>query len=138
MSPEEERNADVVRAAFLAINRGDEEDFLDHLAVDVEWRSGTDGLVPASVWHGRDAVRRGREQAESSGRHVHTTLQELRCEDGHVLVLGVVTSETPHRGRMMLPLAWIWTVRDGQATRVESFAGRQRALSVWSSLRDAG
>ena len=137
MSPEEERNADVVRAAFLAINRGDEEAFLELLAPSVEWHSGTSGIVPASIWRGREAVREGRNQAEAAGRHVHTTLQELLCAGDHVLVLGVVTSETPHRGRMMLPLAWIWTVRRGHVTRIESFPGRQRALTAWAKLAEA-
>jgi ketosteroid isomerase-like protein len=129
--PPRDRNADIVRAAFLAINRGDEEAFLDLLADDVEWRSATVGLLPATVMHGRDAVRRGRHEAEAEGRHVRTTLQELRTNGTDVLVLGVVTSERPHRGRVMLPLAWIWTLRDGRAVRVESFTGRQSALTAW-------
>jgi ketosteroid isomerase-like protein len=131
-------NADLVRRAFLAINAGDEESFLDLLADDIEWHSATAGLVPASTWRGRDAVRRGRQEVESGGRHVHTTLQELRTNVDDVLVLGVVTSETPHRGRVTLPIAWIWTVRDGKVVRVDSFAGRQRALSVWDRRVAAG
>jgi ketosteroid isomerase-like protein len=130
----ESENADLVRHAFLAINRGDEDGFLDLLAEEVEWHSATVGLMPAQVWRGRDGVRRGRREAEAGGRHVHTTLQELRTNGDDVLVLGVVTSETPHRGRMMLPIAWIWSVRGGKVARVESFAGRQRALSVWERL----
>jgi ketosteroid isomerase-like protein len=130
----EHPNADLVRRAILAINRGDEEAFLALLDEGVEWHSATVGLVPASTWRGRDEVLRGRHEAEADGRHVHTTLQELRTSGDHVLVLGVVTSETPHRGRMMLPIAWIWSVRDGKVVRVESFAGRQRALSVWERL----
>ena len=126
-------NADIVREAFLAINRGDDESFLALLDEDVEWHSRTVGLVPASIWHGRDAVRRGRIEAEAGGRHIVTTLQELRTAGDDVLVLGVVTSEQPHRGRTMLPLAWIWTVRDGRVTRVESFTGRQSALSAWGA-----
>jgi ketosteroid isomerase-like protein len=130
----ESPNADLVRRAFLAINGGDEAGFLELLAEDVEWHSATVGLVPASTWRGRDAVQRGRREIESGGRHVHTTLQELRTHGDDVLVLGVVTTETPHRGRMMLPIAWIWSVRDGRVTRVQSFAGRQRALSAWEKL----
>ena len=132
-----ERNADIVREAFLAINRGDEETFLALLDPGIEWRSPTTGIVPASVLRGRDAVREGRHAAEADGRHVVTTLQELRTAGDDVLVLGVVTSETPHRGRMMLPLAWIWTVRNGRVTHVESFTGRQSALSAWAARRRA-
>lgn len=126
-------NADTVRSAFLAINRGDDDAFLDVLAEDVQWHSHAVGLVPASVWHGREAVRRGRVEVEAGGRHVRTTLQELRTSGDDVLVIGVVTSETPHRGRMMLPLAWIWSLRDGRVTRVESFTSRQKALAAWAA-----
>ena len=128
-----ERNADIVREAFLAINRGDEETFLSLLDDDVVWRSSTVGIVPASVWRGRDGVRRGRHEAEAEGRHVVTTLQELRTAGADVLVVGVVTSEMPHRGRTTLPLAWIWTVRNGLVTNVESFTRRQSALSAWEA-----
>ena len=126
-------NADTVRAAFLAINREDEEGFLELLDEDVVWHSQASGLVPARVWRGRDGVRQGRRQAEANGRHVHTTLQEMQTAGDDVLVLGVVTSETPHRGRVMLPLAWIWTVHDGLVVRIESFRGRQSALTTWAS-----
>ena len=126
--------ADLVRSAFLAINNGDEDAFLDALADDVEWRSPTVGIVPANVWIGRDAVRRGRWQVEGEGRYVHTTLQELRTAGDAVLVLGVVTSQTAHRGRVMLPMAWIWRVRDGRATHVESFPNRQAALAAWNAI----
>ena len=129
-------NDDIVREAFLAINRGDEETFLALLDDDVEWHSATSGLVPASVWRGRDAVRRGRHEADADGRHVATILQEMRTAGDDVLVLGVVTSETPHRGRVMLPLAWIWTVRDARVRRVQSFTGRQSALSAWAARHD--
>jgi ketosteroid isomerase-like protein len=126
-------NADVVRAAFLAINRGDEDAFFGLLDEHVEWHSATAGLVPPSIWRGREEVMRGRHEAEAEGRHVHTTLQELRTNGDDVLALGVVTSETPHRGRMMLPLAWIWSVHNGRVTRVTSFAGRQSALAAWAA-----
>jgi ketosteroid isomerase-like protein len=126
-------NADLVREAFLAINRGDDESFLELLDEDVVWRSAAAGLVPATSLHGREAVRTGRRETESGGRHVHTTLQELRTAGPNVLVFGVVTTETPHRGRMMLPMSWIWTLHDGRAIHVESFTSRHAALAAWAA-----
>jgi ketosteroid isomerase-like protein len=128
-----EGNADVVREAFLAINRGDDEAFLALLDEHVEWRSAAAGIVPATSLAGREAVRHGRRETEAGGRHVHTTLQELQTAGSNVLVFGVVTTETPHRGRMMLPMSWIWTIRDGRAIRVESFTSRHAALAAWAA-----
>ena len=122
---------EIVRTAFLALNNGDEETFLDALDERVEWRSATTGLVPHDVLHGREAVRRGRLEADSGGRHVRTTLQEIRHAGEDVLVLGAVTAETPHRGRVTLPMGWIWTVRDARAIAVESFATQQAAVKEW-------
>ena len=122
--------AETVRRALLAVNRGDEDTFLDALDPAVEWRSSLDGLVPADVWHGREAVRQGRQR--SSGRHVRTTLHGLVTRGEQVLVLGVVTAETPHRGATSTPIHWIWTVRDGRAVRVESFRSRTAAEAAFA------
>ena len=123
--------ADVVREAFLAINRGDEETFLALLADDIEWISAAAGIVPPDVWRGRDAVREGRRLAREEGRHVHTTLQEIRTEDERALVFGIVTSELERRGHVTLPMAWVWRVDDGIVTSVESFTSRGAALKHW-------
>jgi hypothetical protein len=56
----------------------------------------------------------------------------LITDGEQVLVLGVVTSETPHRGRVSTPIHWIWTVRDGLAVRIESFRSRTAAEAAFS------
>jgi ketosteroid isomerase-like protein len=123
--------AEIVRRALLAINRDDEDVFLESLDPDIEWRSNLDGLVPADVWHGREGVREGR-RSSGAGRHVHTTMHGLVVQDDDVLVLGVVTLETPHRGQVSTPIHWIWTVRDGLAVRVESFRSRAAAEAAFA------
>jgi ketosteroid isomerase-like protein len=123
--------AEIVRRALLAINRDDEDVFLESLDPDIEWHSNLDGLVPADVWHGREGVRRGRRSG-GTGRHVHTTMHGLVARDEHVLVLGVVTLDTPHRGHVSTPIHWIWTVRDGLAVRVESFRSQAAAEAAFS------
>ncbi len=128
----ETRGPETVRRAFLAINNHDEETFLAVLHPEIEWHSRTRGLVGVDVWRGRDAVAQGRRAAGEGGRDVRTTLQEIRTHGDDVLVLGTVTAETPHRGRVTLPAAWIWTVRDGLAVRVESFPSRSAGLMAWA------
>jgi ketosteroid isomerase-like protein len=123
--------AGVVRQAFLALNREDEEGFLATLHERVEWISAATGIVPRSHWHGRDAVQEGRRQVRADGSHSHTTLQEIRVDGERALVFGVITSEGP-RGRLTLPMAWIWKVRDGQVVFVESFTNRLAAQRAWA------
>ena len=123
--------AETVRRSLLAINRGDEEAFLASLHPDVEWHSHVEGLLPADVWHGRERVREGRS-ASDAARHVSTTLHGIVTAGDQVLVLGVVTSQTPHRGQMSSPIYWLWTVRDGLAVRVESFRSRTAAEAAFA------
>jgi ketosteroid isomerase-like protein len=122
--------AELVRRALLAINNHDEELFLESLDPDIEWRSNLDGLVPAAIWRGREGVRSGRRAA---GRHVRTTMHGLDARGPHVLVLGVVTVETPHRGHVSTPVHWIWTVKNGQAVSVESFRSRTAAEAAFAN-----
>ena len=124
--------ADVIRTAILALNREDEDAFLDALDERIEWVSAAAGLVPRSVWHGRDDVREGRRQAAADGSHIHTTLQEIRVRGERALVIGVVTSDGP-RGRLTLPIAWIWQVRGGKVVYVESFTNRSAAERAWAT-----
>jgi ketosteroid isomerase-like protein len=124
--------AEIVRRALLAVNRGDEETFLESLHPDIEWRSHLDGLLPADVWRRREGVQQGRRSSSMGGRHVRTTIHGLVERGDQVLVLGVVTSEMPHRGQASTPIYWVWTVRDGLAVRVESFRSRTAAEAAFS------
>ncbi len=123
--------AETVRRALLAINRGDEDAFIESLHPDVEWRSHLDGLVPAAVWRGRDGVRKGR-QAADAGRDIRMVLHGIVTDADRVLVAGVVTSTLPHRGQVSTPIHWLWTVRDGLAVHVESFRSRTAAEAVFA------
>ncbi|HEX2084241.1 MAG TPA: nuclear transport factor 2 family protein [Solirubrobacteraceae bacterium] len=117
---------------FLAINRADEEAFLDLLADDVEWVSAASGILPPDVWRGREAVREGRRRAAQEGRHVHTTLQEIRTSEHRALVRGVVTSDFAERHRAItLPMSWIVQVRDGRVAAIRSFTNRAAARLAW-------
>ena len=128
----DEEVSEVVRNAILALNREDEEAFLDALDERIQWISAAAGLVPRSVWRGRDAVREGRRQAAADGSHIHTTLQEIRVAGERALVHGVVTSDGP-RGRLTLPITWVWQVRGGKVIYVESFTNRSAAERAWAT-----
>jgi ketosteroid isomerase-like protein len=126
-------STEVVREAFLAINRGDEDAFYDRLAPDVLWTSAADGLVPRATLHGREAVREARRAEAEAGRHVHTSLHEIRARDDCVLLLGVVSSDIRQRGEVALPMAWICRVQNGTMTSIDSFTNRSEALRRWEA-----
>ena len=96
--------------------------------------SAASGILPADVWRGRDAVRAGRRQSLQEGRHVHTTLQEIRSDGDRALVLGIVTSEDDrHRRAVTLPMSWIVRVRGERIAAIRSYTGRAEALARWDA-----
>ena len=103
------------------------------LAEDVEWVSAASGILPADVWRGRDAVREGRRLSLQAGRHVHTTLQEIRSDGDHALVLGIVTSDDASHRTVTLPMSWIVRVRADRIAAIRSFTGRAEALARWEA-----
>jgi ketosteroid isomerase-like protein len=118
---------DVPRRAFLASNRGDTEEFLAHLAEDIEWRSAGLFLYPAKLYQGRESIRNAlRTTAEHRGGRPQVTLRELDAHEGRVLVTATVSIPTSRR-RETLPIAWIMDVRDGAIAKVKTFRGEQQA-----------
>ena len=104
------------------------------LAEDIEWISAASGILPADVWRGRDAVREGRRRSLQEGRHVHTTLQEIRSDGDRALVLGIVTSDDArHHRSVTLPMSWIVRVRGGRIVAIRSFTGRAEAFARWEA-----
>jgi ketosteroid isomerase-like protein len=95
--------------------------------------SAASGILPADVWHGRDAVREGRRRSLQEGRHVHTTLQEIRTDRDRALVLGIVSSDFEHKRVVTLPMSWIVRVRGGRIAAIRSYTGRAEALARWAA-----
>jgi ketosteroid isomerase-like protein len=95
--------------------------------------SAASGILPADVWRGREAVRAGRQRSIQEGRHVHTTLQEIRSDGERALVLGIVTSDLENHRQVTLPMSWIVRVRDRRIVAIRSFTGRAEALARWDS-----
>ena len=86
------------------------------------------------MWRGRDAVREGRRISVEEGRHVHTTLQEIRSDGDRALVLGIVTSDDErHHRSVTLPMSWIVRVRSARIAAIRSFTGRAEALARWEA-----
>lgn len=124
-------NEDVVRRVLLASNRGDVEEFLGLLHPEVEWHSVGLFLHPARAWRGRDALRAGmRDRVAHHGGHPQVTLQELISEGERVFAAAAVAIPAARRP-MMLPIAWIFELREGKVTRVETFASASLGRQEW-------
>lgn len=124
-------NADVVRRLLLASNSGDADAFVEHLHPDVEWHSVGLFLHPARVWRGHAALRRGlADRVEHHRGHPVITLREVTDEGDRVLVIGAIAVPASRRPAI-LPIAWIFDLRDGLVWRTRTFGDDDLAREKW-------
>lgn len=90
-------NADIVRSAILAQNRGDDETLMAVIDPAVEWHVGAGGLTGATIVRGRDALMRMVAQARSQAGAFRITLHEVREAGDEVLVIGSVSASLAPR-----------------------------------------
>ena len=122
-TPDASNATELVRAVFLASNRGDVEAIVERLHPQVEWESVGVFLHPAGVARGRDAVRSGlHKRADHYGAHPRVTLTDIREEGSRVYVQGIL--DAPGGGR--LPETWICEFRDDHIFRVSAVTGPRR------------
>ena len=123
MEPADTDATEVVRAVFLASNRGDVEAVVERLHPQVEWESVGVFLYPAGVARGREAVRTGLlKRAEHFGDHPRVTLTDIRRDGEHVLVEGILDAP----GGTRMPETWICEVRGEHLVRVSVATGPRR------------
>jgi ketosteroid isomerase-like protein len=125
-------NADLVRAAILAQNAGDDDALLGAMAPDIEWHTDVTGTGDEVVVRGREAMRELVGDARRQVGELRVTLHELEESGDAVFVAGTISAANG----LNMPRAWIWRLRDGLAYRVDSFPGRDVAQRAWQRILD--
>src|SRR4051795_11800519 len=106
-----QENVEIVRAGVEAINRGDIDALLKHLAPDCEWDASR-AVGPLHGTYGPDQIRQAFEEFYEPWESVRQELDEV-IDAGE----SVVASLTGYfQGRAGLEVrtrtAWVWTFRD--------------------------
>jgi ketosteroid isomerase-like protein len=130
-----EENVEVVREGYEVWQRSRQLDF-DLLHPEIDWvMHGT----PAGdvTYRGRDGVRRWFAEQDDAWSDQWWEVEDVReTPDGRVLAL--IIAHAVGRGSdvpVRLPLANIWTIEEGRATRFEIFIDRTAALEA-AGLRE--
>jgi ketosteroid isomerase-like protein len=127
-----ERDADVIRDQYEAVNERDFARAMSHYADDVELVIPSAGFLLAGTFHGRDAV--GRWFGDWFGtfdRDLHFDIQEItELQDGSSLIVADVVA----RGRTSGASAesrvfWVYRLRDGKVVHLEYFPSREEAVA---------
>jgi ketosteroid isomerase-like protein len=124
-------NVEVVRAMQEAFNQGNYATALSALAPDVEWHAPPGLTIGKQVYRGHDAVREGFARWLNAWEEYRFDPTEIRDCGDHVLVTGIQSG----RGRgsgvdVSLRTFHVYTLRDGQVTRMRTFDDRARALNA--------
>jgi ketosteroid isomerase-like protein len=125
-----QENVELVREGYEAWRRTRQLDF-DLLDPDVEWVfHGT----PAGdvVYRGWDGIRKWFAEQDDAWSDQWWEVEDVReTADGRVIALIVAHAVGRDSGApVSLPLANIWTIEDGKATRFEMFIDRKAALEA--------
>ena len=124
-----QENVRVFELARDALDRGDVEAFLGHVDENVVWiaaRSGVEG-----AYRGHEGLRKFFADNEENFEVFEPDFREIRDLRDRILVIGVIH----FRGRGSgvegdLPIAGIFTFRNGKLTRWEDFRDRALALEA--------
>ena len=118
-----------MRAVYDGWNRDDFEAVAACLRPDVIWRPS--GVIPglASVYHGREGVRRFWTEMRAAWRDIGITVDRAVAQDGVALfsvTFRGVERRTDAPGEVRF--AHVWQLEDGLVARCHAFAGVEEAL----------
>ena len=131
-----DRNAEIVRASYEALNRGDIAGALAPLGPDVEWRESP--VLPESdTYKGRESVRGLLLHFLESWDEFRQEVEETRSEGDRVLVFLHLTARGRESGAAVdARYAHLWTMQHGRAVRVDAFYDRPEALEALAAASD--
>jgi ketosteroid isomerase-like protein len=125
------QNTDTVRASYDAYARGDFPAVLATMDEAIEWVD-QDSLP----WGG---AHRGHQEFGNHMQSFAEHFDEVRIEPrefidagDRVLVTGRLAGRTPQR-QFDVPSIWVWQLRDGKATRVDTYTDTAAVLKALGS-----
>ena len=127
-----QENVEVVKVAYEAFARGGLDRWIDHFTDDVEWRAIEGDIDDVGPIHGKDALRAWLQdwidtfegfwmeplELIDAGRDTVVVVERY---GGRAKLSGVETDQTE---------AEVFTIRDGQITRLRMFQERAEALEA--------
>ena len=125
-----ERNVEVVRRIHEAWNRNESPIKLGLIAPDVEYVNSPEALEPGTR-RGHEGWRKAVSSLFDSYASVQIDVERVLDLGDRVLVLGVFRTKGRESGMdLATAQGYLWTLRDGQAVRMEWFPDQKRALGA--------
>ena len=129
-----EKTVDLIKRGMTLFNRKDWDAAIQLVAEDAVWKTYFGNVAGESSRFGRDAIKQSWEEAEAvfGGDSYQIQPQEFRDLGGGTILVRVVLSGqgTASGADVEAEYAQLWTVRQGLAARVDSYATVAEALDA--------
>jgi ketosteroid isomerase-like protein len=126
-----QENVDLTRQAYATWNAGHLEWLLDHMTDDFELHPGLGFSDLSTVMRGKEGWRRFAETWREAWEDI--TVKVERIEDLDDRIVALLTFDGRGRGsgvEVSLRVGHVASVRDGQLSKLESFASWDEALEA--------
>ncbi len=125
-----EANVDIIRRLHEAWNRDESPIDLGLLSPDIEYVNSPEALEPGTR-RGHEGWRQAMRKLFESYESVAIDVERVIDLGDRVLVLGLFRSRGRESGMdLATPQGYLWTLRDGQAVRMEWFTDQAQALAA--------
>ena len=131
-----QENVEIVRRSILGWNERGVDALTEFLDAEVEFHPPKESMNPG-VYRGPHGVRTYFDRlSEVMEDQRVESVDVIDADDDRVIAVVKAFGKTSHfRGEVEMNWAWLITVHDGLATRVETFTDRAQALEA-AGLRD--
>jgi uncharacterized protein len=127
-----QENVEAVLRGYEAFNRGDLDAAAEGFHPEIEW-SGP-GVLPEKrqIYRGIDGVRRFWEQWQAEFEDFTVEIEEVIETGEQVIVMAAVSGTGRGSGAQVRSPSFphVWTIRDGQAVRMEMLQTKAEALEA--------
>lgn len=122
-------DVEVVRRAFEAFARRDDEALVEMFHPEAEWRPAiSPGGIERQVYVGPEGLRSWLADVDETWEFFEVGQPEVEAVGDRVLVLGRARVKGRASGAVVeAPLAQVWTLADGKAWRVQGFTSHEDA-----------
>lgn len=124
------QNVDALREGYEALNRGDLSGVRALLHPEIEWQEGP-AAPEGGIHHGRDSFEAFlRKWLESFDSFRIEPEEILEHEDRLIALVRQSGTGRASGVEVEVRIAHVWTVKDGQAVRWQSYPSREEALTL--------
>jgi ketosteroid isomerase-like protein len=126
-----QENVDLIRRSILGWNERGAEALIEYLDPEVEFHAPRESMNPG-VYHGPRGVRTYFDRLSKVMEDQRVaSVDVIEVDDDRVIAVVKAFAKTSHfAGEVEMNWAWLITVQDGLATRVETFTDRAQALEA--------